>query len=90
MNVHNILSHGDTTKCLIWYAYVKEQRRSYQYQIHGENINFDIEAKGQGHAEVMKLCDTSSYGDTLMCHIWYDYVNREKALTLTQSHVKTL
>ena len=26
----------------------------------------------------MIVCDTSSYGDTSMCQIWYDYVNRKK------------
>ena len=31
--------------------------------------NFDIEVKGQGHAEVMNVCDTSSYDDVLMCKI---------------------
>ena len=53
------MSHGDTSMCQIWYAYVIEQRRSCPFKIHGENIIL-IEAKDQGHTEVMNVCDTSS------------------------------
>ena len=38
-----MLSHGDTPK--IWYAYVKDQRQSWQTQIHGENIIFMLRSK---------------------------------------------
>ena len=41
-------------------------------KIHGVNIIFDIEATGQVHKEVTNVCDTSSYGDTVVCQIWYD------------------
>ena len=30
------------------------------------NYNFDIKFKGQGHKEVMNVCDTLSHGGTLM------------------------
>ena len=53
------MSHGDTSMCQIWYAYVIEQRLSCPFKIHGENIIL-IEAKDQGHTEVMNVCDTSS------------------------------
>ena len=43
-------------------------------QIHGDNINFDIEAKNQRHPELMNVCDTLSHSDTLMCLIWFDYM----------------
>ena len=43
-------------------------------QKHGENLILNIEAKGQGQTEVMNVCDTLSYGDILMCQIWYEYV----------------
>ena len=47
--------------------------------------NFDIEAKGQCHAEVMNVCDTSSYDDALMCKIYgpnTNHVNNPIYLTL--------
>ena len=47
-------------------AYSREQRLFSQKQIHGENINFDIHAKGQGHTEVLNVCNTSPHGDALM------------------------
>ena len=76
MNVHNMLSHDDTCTpmCKTWYmyAYVKEQDNLAQKQILGENINFDIKVKSQGHIEVMNACDTLSHSDTLICQIWYD------------------
>ena len=50
-----------------------------QTQIHGEKNNFDIEAKGQGHTDVMNVCDTLSLSKTLMCQIWYDYVKGQEA-----------
>ena len=37
-----------------------------QTQIRGDKYNFDIEVKGQGHTEVMNVCDTLSHGDTLV------------------------
>ena len=40
-----------------------------------------MEAKAQSHTEVMN-------GDTYMCHIWYDYVKGQKAVTRTRGHVK--
>ena len=52
--------------CQIRNAYSKEQRLFSQKQIHGENINFDIQVKGQGHTEVLNVCNTSPHGDTLM------------------------
>ena len=73
MKVHNMLSHGDTSMCKIWYSYVKKHKQSCPYQISWKNINFYIEAKGHSHTEVMNVCDTLSYSDTLMCQIWYDY-----------------
>ena len=42
--------------------------------------NFHIEANCQGHKEVMN--DTSSYGDALMCQVWYDYVKGQKCCGL--------
>ena len=36
----------------------------------------------------MNVCDTHSYGDALMCQIWYDYVKGQKAVAWAQSHVK--
>ena len=48
-----MLFRGDIPYANIWYAYVTEQRRSCQFQIHGENI----EIKGQGHTEVMDAHD---------------------------------
>ena len=33
----------------------------------GENTNFDIEVKGQGHTEVRNVRNTLYHGDTLMC-----------------------
>ena len=47
-------------------AYFKEQRLFSQKQIRGENKNFDIQAKGQGHTEVLNVCNTSPHGETLM------------------------
>ena len=47
-------------------------------QIHCENINFDIEVKGQGHTEFMNVCDTSYHGDTLTCQTKYDYVKGQQ------------
>ena len=38
MNVHNMLSHGDTPLCQIWYAYVQEQDNLRHNKIHGVNI----------------------------------------------------
>ena len=67
MNVHNMMSHGDTPLCQIQDAYVKEQRWSNSWL----KNNFDIEVKGQSHTEVMNVCDTLSHGDTLICQIWY-------------------
>ena len=43
-----------------------------QTQIHGGNKILILRAKGQSNTEVMNLCDTLSYGDTLLCQIWYD------------------
>ena len=37
-----------------------------KYDLAQTQYNFDIENKGQGHTKVMKVCDTTSYGDTLM------------------------
>ena len=74
MNVQNMLSHGDTPMCQIWYACVKEQRLSCAYNNSWWIYNFDIEVKGQVHTEVSNTCETSYHGDTCMCQIWYDYV----------------
>ena len=52
--------------CQIRNAYSKEQRLFSQKQIHDENINLDIQVKGQGHTEVLNVCNTSPHGDTLM------------------------
>ena len=38
--------------------------------------------KGQGHTEVLNVCDTSYHGDTLMCQIWYDIVKRQESCGL--------
>ena len=76
-------SHGDTPMCQIWYAYVKEERRSCPYTNSWWKYNFDdIEAKDQGHTEVMNVCYTSSHGDTLMCQTWYDYIKVQKSCAL--------
>ena len=48
MNVHSMLSHGDTPMCQIWYAYVKKQRRFCRDTHSWWKYNFDIETKGQG------------------------------------------
>ena len=45
-----------------------------QKTIYFENLILNFETKNECHTEVMNICDTSPYGDTLMCHIWYDYV----------------
>ena len=60
---------------MLWGAYVKEQSK-FMVKIY----NFDIEAKGQGHTEIMKICYTLSNGDTLMCQIRYDDSKVQKAL----------
>ena len=69
-NVHN-MSHGDTPICQNLVCLCQRAKTSCQYQIHCENINFDIEVKGQGHE---CICDTSYYGDTLTCQTKYAYV----------------
>ena len=69
MDVH-ILYRGDTSSCHIWYAYAKEQRRYCPDTNSLLKYNFDIEAKGQGHTEVVNAFDTSSHGNTLICQIW--------------------
>ena len=43
-----------------------------------------IKARIQGHIEVVNACNTSSYCDTLMCQMWYDYVNRKKSCGLNR------
>ena len=47
-----MLFHGDIAYAKIWYANVKEQRRSCQSQIHGENMIL-ITRSYRGHTEVM-------------------------------------
>ena len=44
-NVHNMLSHGNTPKCQIWYAFAKSKDDLAQTQIHGENIIFILRQK---------------------------------------------
>ena len=46
--------------------------------IHCENI-IRFEAQSQGHKEVKNVCDTSSYGETLMYQTWYVYVKEQKS-----------
>ena len=70
------MSHGDTSMCQIWYAYVIEQRLSCPFKIHGENIIL-IEAKDQGHTEVMNV-HILSHGNTSMYQIWYAYVKEQR------------
>ena len=41
--------------------------------------NFDIEVKGQGHAEFMNVRNTSYHGDTLKCQTKYNYVKGQKS-----------
>ena len=36
----------------------------------------------------MNVCDTLSYGDTLMCQIWYGRLIDKKAAAQTQTHIK--
>ena len=69
MNIH--MSPGDTRLCQIWDAYVKGDIA--QTQIHGENVILILLPK----VKVMTICDTMSYGDTLMCQT-YDYVKDKK------------
>ena len=37
-----------------------------------------MKAKGQGHTDVMNVCDILSYGNTLLCQMSYDYVKGQK------------
>ena len=64
MNAHNMLSHGDTPMRQFGMPMSKSKDDLDQTQIH-----VDIEVKGQCHTKVMKMYDTSSHGDTLMCKI---------------------
>lgn len=73
MNEHNMLPHGDTSICQIWYTFIKEQRGSCPDNHLWLEYNFEFGTKYQVHTEVMNICDTSPFGDTLTCHIWYDY-----------------
>ena len=59
-----------------------------QKQIHSEKIIL-IEAIGQGHTEVVNVFYTSSYGDTLVCQIWYYYVKSTKKLLAIHESAKT-
>ena len=61
----------------IWCAYVKEQRHLARFHSL-RKYNFDIEVKGQGHAEFMTVCDTSYHGDTPTCITKYDYAKGQK------------
>ena len=70
----------------IWYDYVRERRRSFQTQIHGENINFDIEVKGQGHTEVINVRYTLYHGNHSRAKHSMN-MSKEKKLARTQSHV---
>ena len=63
----------------------KRKRRSFQAQIHGDDIYFDIEIKGQGHTKVINVRDTSYHGNTLTFQTKYEYV--VEVLARTQSHV---
>ena len=63
----------------------KWKRRSFQTQIHGEDIKFDIEIKGQGHTKVIDVRDTSYHGKTLTFQTKYEYV--VEVVAQTQSHV---
>ena len=88
MKVHNMLSHSHIPICQIWCAYVKEQRRSCPDTY--SRWKYNIENKGQGHTKVMNVCDTSSYGDTLM---WIRYgmtmsKDIKAVASWTQSQVK--
>ena len=76
-NIH-MLSQGDTPiRPNLVSLNVKEQRGSYQSQIHDEN--FDIEVKGQGHTEIINVCDTLYHGDKLTCYIKNDFVKGQKS-----------
>ena len=45
----------------------------------GENTNFDIEVKGQGHTAVRNVRNTLYHGETLTCQTYYDYVKGQKS-----------
>ena len=80
-----ITYHGDTPKCQICYAYVKEQRRSCTDINSWWKYNFDIEVKSQCPTEVMNVAHCSmvkhslaKYGMTML--------KDQKAVVRTQKH----
>ena len=48
-------------------------------QIHGEILILWPKVKVIQRSSVYKTYDVSSYGDTLMCQIWNDYVKGQKS-----------
>ena len=60
-----------------------------QTQIRGDKYNFDIEVKGQGHTEVMNVCETLYPMVIHSCDKYALTMSKEKkAVAQTQSHVK--
>ena len=81
MNVCDTLPHGDITMCQIQYAYVEEKR------IYDSDTNpcqkmpviLTFEVRGQGHTEVINVCDILSSGFLAMCQIWEAYVEEHRS-----------